>query len=147
MECHLRPGEVRLLLSPDDFRALTENSLVEQTIRFEPDEDRHLTLAVEARPDAPALHLTGNASRLSVVLPREQLDDWLRSDRAALSHAQPTAGGPDLRVSIERQGPSTSHAGRTTDEWFNDAVRRAAEEDAGRSVEQMSVENQPASDI
>lgn len=99
MKLRIRGNSVRFRLSQSELKQLADDGYTEDTASFGP--GARLVYRVDVA-SAGAVRAEFTGERLSVTVPRAELERWLRPDQVSIRSEQPIHGERPLRILVEK---------------------------------------------
>lgn len=102
MKLRLKNNSIRLRLTRSEVEQLDRTGTVEESIVFGPDPHQPLTYSVKAVSETDGIQADFIDNRITVVVPRANVDDWTGSTKIELQGEQVIGNGGTLRILIEK---------------------------------------------
>lgn len=99
MKLRIRGNSVRIRVSQSELRQITEEGLVEDSVRFSP--TAGLVYRVRVVEEGPVAAELGNGA-VTVTLPKAVVDRWSQPDEVTIRGEQRIGDGETLRILVEK---------------------------------------------
>lgn len=99
MKLRMRHNSVRLRLSQNEVKQISEQWRVEEQIDFG---TGSLIYALVASTEATQLQATWDAGTLTIEAPQGEIEQWAKSNQVGLETSQPIGEGKTLRLLVEK---------------------------------------------
>jgi hypothetical protein len=100
MKLRIKGDSLRLRLTQGEVRALAEQGMVEDRVRF--GGGAGLTYRLRRDPKAGSMSASFGEGIMEVRLPEQAALSWSASNEVTLQGAQPAAPGAELRIVVEK---------------------------------------------
>jgi hypothetical protein len=103
MKLRIRGDSIRLRLTKTDVATLTEKGSVSERMQLSPQSALEYRLTADDQREKARVSMANNV--LEVCLPREQVDQWARSNQVGIEATQANGNEQGLLVLVEKDFP------------------------------------------
>lgn len=100
MKLRIHENSLRLRLNQSEVAQFSKTGFVEDSIQFAP--GASFSYALESMSSVKAPQALYSNGWLRIQVPGVEANDWVRTDRVAISGDQPIAAGKRLKILIEK---------------------------------------------
>jgi hypothetical protein len=127
MKLRIRGNSLRLRVSKNELTSIAERGMAEDAARFSPVTE--LRYRLEVKP-AGAIEAHFGPALVRVVVPKPQVDRWMRPDEVSIEGEQAVGGGEVLRILVEKDYTClTPRSGEDDSDLFANPQKAAVERD------------------
>jgi hypothetical protein len=102
MKLRIRGDSIRLRLTQSEVAALATGDTVEETTRFGPRPQDHLSYRLSSSTTATNISADYKQQSICITLPAQEVNHWAATDAVGISAEQPTGPGRLLHILIEK---------------------------------------------
>ena len=116
MKFRIRDNSIRVRLTRSEVARLATGERLEQTTEFSPTAGLVSSVEFSPRVAVPTASLAG--SRLSLLLPADQVKRWASSDQVSIVGEQSIAAGRSLQLLVEKDFESSHTRAEGSTDYF-----------------------------